>query len=68
MLKSVSNPKFLLACLADSPAENQARQLAQFLYGTLQSIQKWIKTERNGGAVNLDFQSVRRSSQLVRRD
>ncbi len=35
MLKPVSNRNFLLACLADCPADNHARQLAQFLYETL---------------------------------
>ncbi|PNW21140.1 hypothetical protein APB85_07690 [Salegentibacter mishustinae] len=38
MLKPVSNRNFLLACLADCPADNQARQLAQFLYETLLAI------------------------------
>jgi hypothetical protein len=35
MLKSVSNRNSVLACLADCPADNHARQLAQFLYETL---------------------------------
>ena len=35
MLKSVSNRSSLLACLADCPADNHARQLALFLYETL---------------------------------
>ena len=35
MLKPVSNCKSLLACLADCPADNQARPLALFLYETL---------------------------------
>lgn len=35
MLKSVSVRKTVLSCKADCPADNQARQLAQFLYETL---------------------------------
>ncbi len=42
MLKSVSNRNFLLACLADCPADNHARQLAQFLYETLCIIMRKI--------------------------
>ena len=38
MLKSVSNRNILLACLADCPADNHARQLARFLYETLHAI------------------------------
>ena len=38
MLKPVLNRKSVLACLADCPADNHARQLAQFLYGTLSTI------------------------------
>ena len=37
-LKPVSNRNSVLACLADCPADNQARPLAQFLYGTLAAI------------------------------
>jgi len=39
MLKPVSNRNSMLACLADCPADNHARQLAQFLYKTLQDMQ-----------------------------
>ncbi len=39
MLKSVSIRKSLLACSADCPADNHARQLAQFLYETLPTIE-----------------------------
>ena len=35
MLKSVLNRNIVLACSADCPADNQARPLALFLYGTL---------------------------------
>ncbi len=38
MLKLVSNPNSALACSADCPADNHARQLAQFLYETLANI------------------------------
>ena len=38
MLKLVSNRNSLLACSADCPADNHARQLAQFLYETLAKI------------------------------
>ena len=38
MLKPVSNRSFVLACLADCPADNQACQLALFLYGTLATM------------------------------
>ncbi|GAA4425347.1 hypothetical protein GCM10023188_06190 [Pontibacter saemangeumensis] len=38
MLKPVSNGNILLACLADCPADNHARPLAQFLYETLAMI------------------------------
>ena len=40
MLKPVSNRNSLLACVADCPADNHARQLAQFLYETLGQIHK----------------------------
>ncbi len=40
MLKIVSNRSSALACSADCPAENHARQLAQFLYETLATITK----------------------------
>ena len=40
MLKPVMNRSSVLACLADCPADNHARQLALFLYGTLYSIIK----------------------------
>ena len=40
MLKPVSNRKSVLACFTDCPADNHARQLAQFLYGTLANIKK----------------------------
>ncbi len=43
MLKSVSNRKSVLPCLADSPADNHARQLAQFLYETLAGMQNQLK-------------------------
>ena len=39
MLKSVSNRNTVLPCSADCPADNHARQLAQFLYGTLAIMQ-----------------------------
>src|SRR5690606_31655534 len=42
MLNSVLNRNFVLACTADCPADNQARQLALFLYETLPSIMKKI--------------------------
>ena len=35
MLKPVSIRSSVLACSADCPADNPARQLAQFLYETL---------------------------------
>ena len=35
MLKPVFNRNSVLGCLADCPADNQARPLALFLYGTL---------------------------------
>ncbi len=35
MLKSAFNRNSALACSADCPANNQARQIAHFLYGTL---------------------------------
>jgi len=35
MLNLFLNRSSALACLADCPADNHARQLAQFLYGTL---------------------------------
>ncbi len=38
MLNQVSNRNIKLACSADCPADNHARQLAQFLYGTLGTI------------------------------
>ncbi len=34
--------KFVLACSADCPADNQARQLALFLYGTLATISQTV--------------------------
>lgn len=34
MLRPVLILNSVLACLADCPADNHARQLAQFLYGT----------------------------------
>ncbi len=40
MLNLVYNRNSLLACLADCPADNHARQLAQFLYETLCFIKK----------------------------
>jgi hypothetical protein len=50
MLKSVLNRKFVLACLADCPADNHARPLAQFLYGTLYTIagSEWSSFEDPG--------------------
>ncbi len=38
MLNLFSNRKSVLACLADCPADNHARPLAQFLYETLYAI------------------------------
>ena len=38
MLKPVSNRSSALACLADCPQDNPARQLAQFLYEPLAAI------------------------------
>jgi len=38
MLKPVFNQNIVLACLADCPADNHARQLALFLYETLATI------------------------------
>ncbi len=38
MRKSVLNRNSGLPCLADCPADNHARQLAQFLYETLPKI------------------------------
>ena len=40
MLKLFSNRNFVLTCSADCPADNHARQLAQFLYETLPQMQK----------------------------
>src|SRR5690606_20251452 len=40
MLKPVLNRNSVLACSADCPADNHARPLAQFLYGTLQASQE----------------------------
>jgi len=40
MLNSVLNRNIVLACLADCPADNQARQLALFLYETFYTILK----------------------------
>ena len=40
MLKPISNPNSLLACCADCPADNHARQLALFLYETLAASKK----------------------------
>ncbi len=46
MLKPISNPKSVVACLADCPQDNPARQLALFLYGTLlQMFHKTYKTD-----------------------
>lgn len=42
MLKPVSNRSPVLSSLADCPADNHARQLAQFLYETLATIMKKI--------------------------
>jgi hypothetical protein len=39
-----SNRNILLACSADCPADNHARQLAQFLYETLGFILKTCKS------------------------
>ncbi len=38
MIRPVSIGDLVLACLADCPADNHARQLAQFLYETLETI------------------------------
>jgi hypothetical protein len=43
MLKPISNPNSLLACCADCPADNHARQLALFLYETLAIIPEHSK-------------------------
>ena len=40
MLKPVSYRNSVLACLADCPADNYARQLARFFYGLCVSIEK----------------------------
>ncbi len=50
MLKSVSNRNSVLACSADCPADNHARPLAQFLYGTLYTIagSEWSSFEDPG--------------------
>ncbi len=40
MIRPVSIGDLVLACLADCPADNHARQLALFLYETLPVIQK----------------------------
>src|SRR5690606_23178937 len=40
MLNLFLNRNSALACLADCPADNHARQLAQFLYETLPPIRK----------------------------
>lgn len=40
MLNLFLNPRLVLACLEDCPADNHARQLAQFLYGTLANSKK----------------------------
>ena len=40
MLKSVLNRNSVLACYADCPADNHARQLALFLYETLANSEK----------------------------
>ncbi len=42
MLKPVLNPNIVLSFLADYPAENQARQLALFLYRTVTAIEKGV--------------------------
>src|SRR5690606_33455923 len=47
MLKPVSNRNFLLTCSADCPADNHARQLAQFLYETLAVMQKNEKMKKS---------------------
>ena len=44
MLKPVLKRKIMLACLADCPADNHARQLALFLYQTLPTILRKILT------------------------
>ena len=47
MLKSISIRNFQLACSADCPADNHARQLAQFLYETLPKTPLTNKTQEN---------------------
>ena len=47
MLKPISNRNFLLACSADCPADNHARQLAKFLYWTLPANEENEKTDSN---------------------
>lgn len=47
MLKTVSNRSSVLICLADCPADNHARQLAQFLYETLPHFSKFKRHLKN---------------------
>jgi hypothetical protein len=47
MLNLFLNRKSVLACSADCPADNHARQLAQFLYETLQHIKTMLKPVSN---------------------
>ncbi len=47
MLNLFLNRNIVLACSADCPADNHARQLAQFLYETLGTIKNKITDENN---------------------
>ena len=44
MLQPVLNRNIVLASSADCPADNHARQLAQFLYETLWCIEEYHKS------------------------
>jgi hypothetical protein len=46
MLKAVLNQNSLHACCADCPADNQACQLALFLYETLPASLRTIGTQK----------------------
>ena len=46
MLNLFLNRNLVLACSADCPADNHARQLAQFLYETLYTIRENMKSKK----------------------
>ena len=62
MLKSVSNRNIVLACLADCPADNHARPLAQFLYETIPAKANFatMNQSRQSGKANFKISDRRK--------